>query len=69
MINIYTRLIELGIIFITGITILAINEIKTSTEFRKSEKAWIEHSFEYNGTRYSKKYFWISSNGKLMHRL
>ena len=65
---IYARLIEFGIVLIVGALIYVISKTKSNAEFKKSEKEWIENSFEYNGARYSKKYFYIV-NGKINHTL
>ena len=65
---IYARLIELGILIIAGGSIIAIQRIKDNIKFKKSEKEWLENSFEWQGSRYHKKYFRVE-NGKITHNL
>lgn len=65
---IYTRLIEIGAIFITGILIYIIDKIKSNIKFKKLKKEWIDNSFEYNDIRYSKEYFYME-DGKIKHTL
>lgn len=64
----YARLIELGLIIFIGSVILLIDKIKSDIKFKKSEKKWIENSFEYNGMRFHKQYFEVV-NGKITHSL
>jgi len=65
---IYTRLIEIGIIILIGGAILIITRIKDRILFKKWGNKWLKNSFEFEGSRYHKKYFFIK-DGKINHNL
>lgn len=63
---IYARLIELVAVLLIGLSIYGISEIKQRMKFKKHEKEWLENSFEWNGGRYSKKFFDVI-NGEVVY--